>query len=50
MSCLWTVAAQQSWLWWVLLAQVVVVAGFVGVGVGYLLGADRWGDRTRRGS
>lgn len=47
MSCGWTWVLGQSWVWWLLLGQVVGVAGLVCFGVGYVVGADRWVDRAR---
>lgn len=45
MSCLWNWVAAHSWVWWFVLVQVVGLAGLLCVGMGYVLGADRWIDR-----
>ena len=44
MSC-WALLVERSWLWWLLVAQVLGISMFVALGVGYLLGATRWTDR-----
>jgi hypothetical protein len=44
MSC-WALLVERSWLWWLLVAQVLGVGMILALGVGYLLGADRWTGR-----
>lgn len=46
MSCL----VSHGWLWWLVVSNVVLLAGALLFGLGYFLRADRFCDRERRGT